>query len=341
MPILGIQCYKVDSIRKWLHAAVLMLSTPSPRRHYVLAVLYREKGQSWLTERRELHQSPDRIDLGHSMLKERKQQITSVKAGLPLPQDNGRRTSDAAAFSNPTDGQNPSDQPSRSSSLSDAPSKVFSPTPQPLEAPAPTVNSPKKSSHAISLPSPDATAATTAPKPQQNNLLHDATAPTAPPTSASPSENLHDSIAALLAHKQASSRTPSAPQSNRQRRRRGPLGRAPSLNSNCSHSMSCASSVDNSINANGNNGAAEQPLDEAGAGGQGQGMLGVEPQPSQALIYEDPDVQAQRERMVGKVKGKGAEARAAVKRIGVVRDVGDDEVGVAGRVRRRGRGAVG
>jgi len=138
---------------------------------------------------------------------------------------------------------------------------------------------------------------------------------TIPPAS---NENLNQEIAFLLAQKQASRPGP-ASDKDVPRQRRRLFGRAPSLNSN--RSMSHASSMEgNAVNL-----GPSESLDDGGAD------LG-EYQPSQALVYEDPDAQLERERMMRKVGGTLAQHSNRVEGVGFVKDEG-----VPGEKARRGR----
>jgi len=61
--------------------------------------------------------------------------------------------------------------------------------------------------------------------------------------------------------------------------------------------------------------------------------------PSQTLVYEDPEAQKQREGLIRKMGGTVDEdARGRVMSIGAVKDAKDEQSGVGQRLRRRARG---
>lgn len=152
------------------------------------------------------------------------------------------------------------------------------------------------------------------------------------------SEHLHNAITALLAQKQASrpsSARDAASSANDQteprRRRRGILGRASSATSNPPGSalsnLSRASSVSRLTQPEQQTpGPATQALQQ--------------PAPSQALVYEDATVQQEREEMIRRMGGKVLQSMVR-EGSGVIRDIGGEQGGVTGRLRRRAREARG
>lgn len=149
--------------------------------------------------------------------------------------------------------------------------------------------------------------------------------------------DFNNAITALLAHKTAS-RPSSARDSasendnhNTRRRRRGLLGRAYSNVSNQSSAASNQPSRHNSIAQSDVQHDNPGPATQAGQNG---------PEPSQALMFEDPSVQQEREQVIRKMGGKVQRSvSVAVEEPAVLRDAGSSEGGVATRVRRRAREA--
>ncbi|KAI9851527.1 MAG: hypothetical protein M1838_003481 [Thelocarpon superellum] len=139
------------------------------------------------------------------------------------------------------------------------------------------------------------------------------------PSPSPPAEDISTTIAALLARKRSSHGTSQKPLAGRGSSRRNPpsrlLGRAPSNGSARSASFSRASSVESS------SAAVTIPtlLEQSG------------PEPSQKVIYDDPDVQEQRERVIRKMGGKVEIGVSRARSIGVARDVG----GIGTRTRQR------
>ncbi|KAI9816764.1 MAG: hypothetical protein M1827_001409 [Pycnora praestabilis] len=211
-------------------------------------------------------------------------------------------------------------------------------TPSPLQDIDPEVNSPKKrTSRSTSKEEPSAAAPPSPPPPSGPRTD---TTSTSKPLSDSDSQqdSLNSHIASLLAHKHATNvlnRPSTTNELHPARRKRTLLGRAPSNVSNGSTSLSRANSVDSAA-------VGGTDTDRIRAGGD------ETPVPSQALSYDDPEVQKQRERMERKMSGavkpgaegmvgKGSKAvlEERPRSIGVVRDsVADGMLGVAGRVKR-------
>lgn len=151
------------------------------------------------------------------------------------------------------------------------------------------------------------------------------------------SANLHNAISVLLAQKQAS-RPPSAKNETTsadaqpRRRKKGLLGRASSATSNPSSFGAAGAPASNPLSRTSS--IASEP------GPATQALQQQVPVPSQALIFEDPSVQRQREDMIRRMGGKVVKSRVvSVEGVGVVRDAMIEEAGgVASRVRRRARG---
>ncbi|KAF2806580.1 uncharacterized protein BDZ99DRAFT_501386 [Mytilinidion resinicola] len=202
----------------------------------------------------------------------------------------------------------------------------------PLQELAPEVNSPRRpsihSAHSNSTTN-SSSKLTLAPEPAEQE-------PT--PASVIPSkaqESLDSVIITLLAQKQAASAASAAQptEPNSRRRKRGLLGRATSATSNPSTSASF--SGPNSLDIE----KLQQAVDEDEGGEQEQGQQDSIPKeymPSQSLLYEDPSVQAAREKMIRKMGGTVDEVTGVVGPIGVVRDVVSEAVvGGRGAGRRR------
>ncbi|KAL9096996.1 MAG: hypothetical protein Q9165_000960 [Trypethelium subeluteriae] len=140
-------------------------------------------------------------------------------------------------------------------------------------------------------------------------------------------DKLGSAITELLAQKQ-SSRPSSASENPIKDRKKRALGRAASGPTNLS-SESLSRSYSLGASGNGNS--------------QGLDMLDAPPriekiEPSQALTYEDPDVQEQRAKMIKRLGGKVQEASGnTVQSVGSVKDLVLEESGVGRRVRRRAK----
>ncbi|KAJ9637879.1 protein kinase activating protein dpb11 [Coniosporium tulheliwenetii] len=225
------------------------------------------------------------------------------------PENTRARTRDARHF----DPSHPADQELKDSLAGSHMPVQPVPTPPPLQDLPPEINSPRR-------PSPPSHRSSSA-KSKPDSL--ESTAEQEPaPAVADPAISLNNTIAQLLAQKQASKPTTAPPESNLQRRRRSRLGRAPSLQSNLNHPLHLL---------------AHQLAQRQRT--SGLGSL-AEVLPSQALIYEDEDVQRQREHLIRKMGGRvEQEGGKRVQGIGMVRDIFHEEGG--GRARRRGRAGNG
>lgn len=173
---------------------------------------------------------------------------------------------------------------------------------------------------------------------------------TAKPSGSATSDTSHlnDTIAALLAQKQASTRPASdPPESNLSRRKRGLLGRATSgsFNSNAdlqdpnSHPLIRADSNTMFLNQMAMTTSQERAMSE----GLSVDVPDAMPVPSQKVIYEDEKVREERVKLIMRLGGKPVDVdaeRVIVQSIGVVKDAMSEGV-VGSRVRRRGGRNVG
>ncbi|EON70028.1 hypothetical protein W97_09294 [Coniosporium apollinis CBS 100218] len=235
------------------------------------------------------------------------------------PENTRARTRDARHF----DPSHPADQELKDSLAGSHVPVQPVPTPPPLQDLAPEVNSPRRPS----LPSHRSSSAKSKPDSLESTAEQEPV-----PAVVDPAVSLNNTIAELLAQKQASKPTIAPPESNLQRRRRSRLGRAPSLQSNPSTTHSTFSRTSSLNDARPNLSSVTEVNAE---GTSGLGSL-AEVLPSQALIYEDEDVQRQREQLIRKMGGRvEQEGGKRVQGIGVVRDVFHEEGG--GRAKRRGR----
>ncbi|KAF2490115.1 hypothetical protein BU16DRAFT_622648 [Lophium mytilinum] len=202
----------------------------------------------------------------------------------------------------------------------------------PLQELAPEVNSPRRpstnSAHSNSTTGSPSSKFTPAPETAEQEPSPDSVVPS------KAQESLDSVIITLLAQKQAASAASAAQPAEpiSRRRKRGLLGRATSGTSNPSTSASF--SGPNSFDIE----KGENALDENEAGEKELGQqesIPKEYMPSQSLLYEDPSVQAAREKMIRKMGGTVDEVRGVVGPIGVVRDVVSEPVVGRGVGRRR------
>ncbi|KAL9073518.1 MAG: hypothetical protein Q9157_004723 [Trypethelium eluteriae] len=140
-------------------------------------------------------------------------------------------------------------------------------------------------------------------------------------------DKLGPAITELLAQKQ-SSRPSSASENPTKDRKKRTLGRAASGPTNPS-----SESLGRSYSLGANENGISQGLDVLDAPPRIETI-----EPSQALTYEDPDVQEQREKMIKRLGGKVQEASGStVQSVGSVKDLVLEESGVGRRVRRRAK----
>lgn len=114
---------------------------------------------------------------------------------------------------------------------------------------------------------------------------------------------------------------------NRDRRRRRLLGRAASASSNASKGV--ALSREHSAHQS-------QPKDDDIEAFDGDKQDTCNMQPSQALIYDDPELQKAREAMIRKMGGRVENEARRVESIGAVKDSAQEEA-VGRPSRRKGR----
>lgn len=228
-----------------------------------------------------------------------------------------------------------------------APTRVTAPT-LPLQELHPDVNSPSRRSMSVSLsksnslspskePSLSVPECATPFESNENILQAESEDDQQPIRVPEPSIDLNIAISALLAQKQASrpsSARDSASEADTQkprRRKKGLLGRAYSNTSN--HSWSAPGS--NTLSRKNSIGQSEARHEDPGPATQA-GQSG--PVPSQALVFEDPSVQHEREQLIRKMGGKVQRSvSVTMEQAGVLKDAGSSEGGVATRVRRRAR----
>ncbi|KAF1991306.1 hypothetical protein K402DRAFT_400752 [Aulographum hederae CBS 113979] len=143
------------------------------------------------------------------------------------------------------------------------------------------------------------------------------------------SDNLTNSIAALLARQQAA-RPVSASESKKSRRKRDFMGRA----------QSNASTNSAPISQDGGFGSMDMIASQGREPLPARDFDNMDVYvPTQALVYEDPGLQKEREGLIRKIGGKVEEGEGrTVQSIGAAKDAGfAEEAGVGQRVKRRSR----